>query len=266
MSGLLPSGISVAANILGIIAIGVIFAIISNSAIDRIPKNQSITYPGPYCKSCAATLMWKDVIPVWSYLHSGGNCPYCGNPIGIRTLLVDAAEILWVALFIAKFGWSYDALMHMLFGMGLIAIIVIEHENRRLSDLMLLLLGMLGVISWLAFSFEGFPMAVASSLIGAAILFFYGLLTVISGAQRGMSLSETKFGAILGLFLGFPEVVLCVFLAVFLGATIGSFRIKLQKQEHQTAVPSFPILMAVSALVTILFGQEILALYERVVM
>lgn len=265
MNGLLPAEISPLVSLVGVIALGSVFAIISNNVIDRIPRSQSVVTPGPYCKSCAATLMWKDLIPIYSYLRSRGKCPYCKNPIPLRNLVVDLGELAWVAVFILKFGWSYQAFLEMLFGMGLIAVIVIQKESRRLSDLVLLLMGMLTVIYLLAFHSEEFPLAAASCAIGGGILIAYNLLAVVGGARPRPDKSEIKFGAILGLFLGFPEVILSVFIAVFAGATLGSFRIRFMKVQYQSSVPAFPILMAASGLVSILFGQEILGLYETLV-
>lgn len=266
MSGSLLLEISTMGSILGIIILGSIFAIISNSAIDRIPKNQSVTNPGPYCKSCAAKLLWKDLIPVVSYIRSKGKCPYCSSPIPLRNLIVDVAQFLWITIFIVKFGWSYDALLEMMFGIGLIAVIAIEKENRRLSDMVLLLLGTLTVIYLLAYKSDEFPSAALSFVIGGGILLLYEMLTILARARKHIDLSEVKFGAILGLFLGLPQVALCVFLAIFTGAVLGSFRIKFLKSDYQTSIPAFPILMAASGLVTILFGQDILVLYDKMLM
>lgn len=262
MSGFLSSGINIVISILGIITIGLIFAIISNSTIDRIPKNQSIINPGPYCKTCAAKLFWKDLIPIWSYFHSKGKCPYCSDPIPQRNLIVDFAQVGWVAIYITLLGWSYQAVLEMVFGMALIAIIVIEKENRRLSDLILLLLGMLSVIYLLSFQPSNFPMSVIAFLVGGIILGLYNGLKILTRTKSHIDIAEIKFGAILGLFLGISQIVLCVFVALLIGAIGGSFRIKFMAKDYYSVVPEFPLLMAVAGLITILFGQEMLILYH----
>lgn len=252
-------------NLLGIVSIGCIFAILGNSIADRIPKNQSIVSPGPYCKWCAVKLSWKEFIPVWGYIRSRGKCPYCDKPIPVRNLILDLTAILWVAIFVVKFGWGYQSILEMVFGMGLITIIAIELENRQLSNIVLLLLGMLSVMYLLAFNFTEFPMATLSFFIGAGILLFYNLAKTLTGITAHIDFSEIKFGALLGLFLGFPEIILCIFLAIFAAATIGSFRIQFQRKSYQNAIPDFPIFMAVSTLLTIMFGQEIISLYMNIV-
>ncbi|MFQ6675709.1 MAG: prepilin peptidase [Fidelibacterota bacterium] len=252
-------------TVIGILAVGAVFAIVSNSVIDRIPQSQSVIWPGPYCRSCAATLTWKDIIPLYSYIRSRGKCPYCGSPIPVRNLVVEVAEISWVALFVIKFGWSYQALLELMFGMGLIAVIVIQLESRRLSDLVLLLLGMLTLIYLLAFKSEGVPMSIASLGMGGGLLLLYNLLSVVSGARSRMEVAEIKLGAILGLFLGYPYVLLCIFLAVFGGASLASFRIKFQKVDVRESIPEFAVIMATAGLVTVLFGQDLMALYRLII-
>ncbi len=167
-------------SLAGILAIGAIFAIISNNAIDRIAKNQPLTTPSPYCQTCAATLQWKDMIPIVSYLIAKGKCPYCGADIPRRNILIEISEIVWVGLFIMKFGWNYPALLEMLFGMCLIAIIVIEYERRVLSESLLLFLIMLSTIYILAFKHTEFPQAISSMNIGTTILITYILLIRIA--------------------------------------------------------------------------------------
>jgi prepilin signal peptidase PulO-like enzyme (type II secretory pathway) len=178
---------------------------------------------------------------------------------------VDISEIVWVGVFVLKSGWGSQAILELIYGMGLIAIIVIKKENRQLSNLMLLLLGMLSVIYLLAFMPKEFPLATVSFLVGAAILFIYNLLKILVKASPHMDFSEIKFGAILGLFLGLRQIILCLFLALFAGATIGSFNIKFRRNNSKNLSPDFSMLMAASALATILIGQDILNVYTNLI-
>lgn len=262
MIGSLPSGTSLILTVLGILAIGSVFAVIGNSAIDRIPKHQSVIQPGPYCRSCAARLMWYDLIPVWSWIFRlRGKCPYCGDKMPVRNLVVDIAIILWIGAFILKFGWSYDVMLRLTFGVALVTIFAIQMENRQLSTMILLLMMMLGMVYLLAFDQGNFPVATISFFVGAAILFLYNLLKIVSRIRPDIDFSEVEFGAILGLFLGLPQIVMCVFLAILTGAVVGSLRIKILGIDERTAVPDFPMLLAGSGMITLLFGPEILNLY-----
>lgn len=264
MIGSFPSGTSFILTILGILTIGSVFAVIGNSAIDRIPKHQSVIQPGPYCRSCAAKLLWYDLIPVWSYtVRFRGKCPYCGSKMPTRNLVVDLAIMIWIGAFVMKFGWSYEALLKLAFGVGLITIFVIQMENRRLSTMILLLMMMLSMVYVLAFDQGEFPLATLSLFVGAAILLLYNVLKIVVNIRPAIDFSEVEFGAILGLFLGLPQIMVCVFLAVLGGAVLGSLRIKFMGVDRRTAVPDFPMLLATSGMLTLLFGPEILSLYKN---
>lgn len=60
------------------------------SYISRYKENISYKeYPRSYCDSCKHTLVWKDLIPVFSYLFLKGKCRYCGAKIPLSTLLFE---------------------------------------------------------------------------------------------------------------------------------------------------------------------------------
>ena len=144
-------------SVAGIIALGFVFAILSNSTIDQTPKKRNYSTPTPYCPSCATKLGWKDMIPFFSYIHSRGKCPYCNAPLPLRNLIVDILELSWVAFYVLKFGWSYEGSIAMLYGMALIGIIFLTKERRELSDSLLMIMGMLAVIHFLAYNPDKFP-------------------------------------------------------------------------------------------------------------
>ncbi|MCF7798025.1 MAG: prepilin peptidase [Lentisphaeria bacterium] len=263
MTGLLSPGIETLLSLLGVWIAGSVFAILSNNSIDRIPRHQSLVSPKPYCRSCATALSWQDLIPVWSYLRHHGKCPYCGAQWPKRQIITEILEIAWVAVFILRYGWSYPAFITMLFGVGLIVIIIIELESRVLPDNLLLGMGALGMIYVLAYSQPEFPYALASLVVGALVLIVYNLLRSLLPGEQRADFSEIKFAAVLGLFLGLPKLLLAILLAWFIGSILGIFGVyKLQKSSQQF-LPRFPALLSTAGLVVILFGNDILNLYYR---
>src|SRR5687768_18214171 len=64
--------------------IGLMIGSFLNVCIYRIPKQQSLMFPGSRCGSCGKPLRWFDNIPVVSYLALRGRCGQCGAAISIR--------------------------------------------------------------------------------------------------------------------------------------------------------------------------------------
>lgn len=69
-----------------------------NVVIWRVPRNESIVFPGSHCPNCNHRLGPLELVPVLSWLALRGRCRHCGAPISPRYPLVEAAM---AALFVA---------------------------------------------------------------------------------------------------------------------------------------------------------------------
>lgn len=249
-------------DIIGIVVLGFIFAILSNNTIDQTPKKRTYSTPTPYCPSCATKLSWKDMLPFWSYYNSRGKCPYCNVKLPLRHILVDILEVMWVGFYVLKFGWSYEGSMAMLYGMALIGIIFLTKEKRELSDSLLMIMGMLAVIHFLAYNPDRFPEAALSMLLGIAALALYNLIKIFATDDSTFELTEVKLGALLGLFLGMELGLVTLFFAIAGGAVIGSINVKFLDKPRDEATPPFSELLSGAALLALLWGKDILYLYQ----
>ncbi|MEA3287326.1 MAG: prepilin peptidase [Candidatus Marinimicrobia bacterium] len=252
-------------NLFGIIILGCVFAILSNNTIDQTPKKRNYSTPTPYCPSCATKLSWNDMLPFWSYFRNRGKCPYCNATLPIRKLLVDFLEFAWVAFYIWKFGWSFEGSMAMLYGMALIGIIFLIKEKREIHDSLLMIMGMLAVIHFLAYNPDRFPEAAISMLLGIAALALYNLVKIFATDDSTFELTEIKLGALLGLFLGMELGLIALFFALAGGAVIGSINVKYFNKRSDEAMPQFSELMAAAGLIALLWGQEILTFYQSTI-
>ena len=81
-----------------------------NVCIWRIPRGQSIVTPRSACPACGHHLGVADLVPVLSWLASGGKCRYCEAPIALRYQKVELTNItLWMIAW-AAFGRSLQLL------------------------------------------------------------------------------------------------------------------------------------------------------------
>lgn len=245
-------------SIVGVLVLGSAFALISNIAIDRVAKNQPMTTPEPYCKNCSVSLAWDDLIPVYSYLKHKGKCRYCGARIPVRNFVIEISEILWVGLLVLHSGWSYESVPDLVFGMCLMSIIAMDYENRYVSDSLLLFMVMMSAVAILAFRQDQYPAAVLSLVIGAIVMVIYNIIKFFTLGKVSFKWSEIKFGGVLGIFLGFPEMILCLLLSWVIGAAWGSVNIKCRHKPQSLALPNYPAILAASGMLVIVFGESIL--------
>ena len=67
-----------------------------NVVIWRLPRGESIVFPGSHCPGCGRAVRWHDNIPILSWLALGGRCRFCKGRISPRYLIVEALTGLLV--------------------------------------------------------------------------------------------------------------------------------------------------------------------------
>ncbi|HHD77601.1 MAG TPA: prepilin peptidase [Campylobacteraceae bacterium] len=75
-----------------------LFGSFLNVLILRIPKEESIVFPGSHCPKCNNKLKWWHNIPVLSWLILGGKCYFCKEKISIQYPLIELATAAIFAL------------------------------------------------------------------------------------------------------------------------------------------------------------------------
>jgi len=75
-----------------------------NVLIDRLPNNESINGRS-HCDYCRKTLAWFDLVPVFSFLSTGGRCRYCHKKLSWQYPLV---EILTGLIFLLIFNFQFS--------------------------------------------------------------------------------------------------------------------------------------------------------------
>jgi len=78
--------------------LGAVVGSFANVVVYRLPRKESIVFPGSRCPNCGRQLGFLDLIPVFSYLLLRGRCRSCAARISPRYPIV---ELLMAALFLA---------------------------------------------------------------------------------------------------------------------------------------------------------------------
>ncbi len=77
----------------------------------------------------------------------------------------------------------------------------------------------------------------------AATVLFLVLSRIKLRGQQAMGFGDVELVFLMGLFLGFPKIVLALYLAFLTGAVIGVILIILGKKKLQSAIPFGPFLI-----------------------
>lgn len=104
-----------------------------NVCIWRIPRGQSIITPRSACPVCKHHLYVADLIPVISWLASGGKCRYCEAPIAFRYQTVELTNIsLWMVAW-ATFGRSREMFVSGAVASVVVGSVGVSWMRRRLA-------------------------------------------------------------------------------------------------------------------------------------
>ena len=68
---------------------GLIMGSFLNVCIYRLPRHESIVFPGSHCPHCGKSVRPYDNIPVFSFLLLQGKCRHCRRPISFQYPLVE---------------------------------------------------------------------------------------------------------------------------------------------------------------------------------
>ncbi len=226
---------------------------------------QSFLIGRSFCPKCQHQLAWRDNIPLLSFILLRGRCRYCQAPISWQYPLVElATALLTVFVFCRPTSEEYFAhlggVTTLLIVYALVAIFV--------SDLLYLTIP--DVIVWPAIGLVSFahlagvevvastPPRSAYLLAGLAAAGFFLLLVLITKG-RGMGLGDVKLAALMGLFLGWPKILVAFYVAFLTGALVGVILILLKKKKLKDPVSFGPFLVT-GTLVSLFWGEEALSL------
>lgn len=232
---------------------GLVVGSFANVCIHRLPRKESVVFPGSHCSACSAAVRPLDNIPVISYIALGGKCRDCATRISpIYPVIETVTAVLLLAGFF-KFGPSFDFLVYAVVAPALVIITAIDIEHQIIPDVITLPGIALGLVV------GTYTIGYADSLLG----FFAGgglfyLLAVLSNG--GMGGGDIKYIAAVGALLGWQKVLLVIFIGALLGSVVGVFQITVQKKSRKSLIPFGPFL-ATGTLVTLFYGNSLIRLY-----
>ena len=240
-----------------------------NVVADRLPEGRSILGPASHCPACKTPLRPVDLVPIISYLWLRGRCRYCGASIPFRLVAVEASTGLLFMLIFLRLGLGPEFAVAAIIGAFLMAISIIDMEHGIILKNMLLSAMVVALALapfWPSLSMErpffatsGAMGSVGNSLVaGAGAYLFFSVILLVY--PKGMGTGDAKLAGVLGLFVGFPEVLVAVWLAVVGGGLIAITLLALRRRGRKSSLPFGPFLAA-GAMAALLVGPELVDWY-----
>ncbi|HYV06548.1 MAG TPA: prepilin peptidase [Blastocatellia bacterium] len=259
---------------------GMIIGSFLNVVIYRLPKHESIVFPGSHCPSCDAEIKPYDNIPVISYLILGGRCRSCAVRI---SPVYPGVELLVGVLYLLCYlrdGLSLILLADVVFVSLIVPLVFIDLRYKLLPNRItypgfpvLVVLRLLAPDPWVLahtprwFGLERGPdwaVALLGAALGAAVgagslwlvrEIYYRLRKV-----EGMGLGDVKMMLMAGAFLGWQLTLLTIFLGSLLGSIVGVLMIVLRGGNMRMAIP-FGVFLGPAAIIALYVGPAFVEWY-----
>lgn len=251
-------------NLIGLtILLGAIVGSFINVLICRLPRGESIVFPGSHCPYCQGMIRWYDNVPLLSFLVLRAKCRSCGHPISWRYPAVEACMGILSAGLFAKFQLSVAYAIYFVFCAALLTVIFIDIAHQIIPDV----ISIPGIICGFMLSFVNPLLTWQSSLLG--IFLGGGLLYAVAAGyyfltkRDGMGGGDIKLLAMLGAFLGWQAIPFIVFISALLGSVVGLALMVKQKKGGKTMIPYGPFLSAAAMVYLFVGGPQILKAYLR---
>jgi leader peptidase (prepilin peptidase)/N-methyltransferase len=240
---------------------GLIIGSFLNAVIYRLYRGKSLMGFSA-CPRCRHRLFPSDLVPVLSFLYLGGRCRYCKKAISWQYPLVELATAViflflarsYLAFSIAGGAWVFG--LSLVLAALLIVIFTFDLRYYLIPDLIVLI----GLTAALCYRIILPSQPVLDGIWGLILVSgFFGFLYL---ASRGswIGLGDVKLGLFLGLLLGWKMSLVMLMLAYVGGALVGVVLILLRRKTMKSALP-FGTFLTASSLVTLLWGERILAWY-----
>ncbi len=242
-----------------LLAMGLAVGSFLNVCIYRLPRHESLIYPGSHCPVCDRSLAWFENLPLASWLVLRGRCRTCRTRIAVQYPLVEAitAAVFVSAYFI--YGWTPLLAARLLFACAMIVLFAIDLQHRILPNAITLP----GIVIGFILSFflpPGWRSSLIGLIAGGGVLFAIGEGYYRLRGYEGLGMGDVKMLAMIGAFLGWPLMLVTLVLASFAGSAVGVGLLVSRRGDMKAALP-FGTFLALGALVAAVAGDAFLAWY-----
>lgn len=205
------------------------------------------------CDHCMHQLNILDLLPIVSYIFLKGRCRYCNNRIDKSYLLSELTMSFICVLLVYRYDLSLYSLKLLIISCVMFCISIIDIKTYIIPFILNVLIVLYRLI------FDVFNMDdVLIGLIVSFSIFILSYLFRFILHKETMGLGDIKLLFSLGLYLGFIENIMAVFLSCLFGLIYGLYK---RKDDYFAFGP----FICMGYLMMFIFGKQILDFYYNLI-
>ena len=233
---------------------GLLFGSFLNVLILRIPKEESIVFPGSHCPKCNNKLKWWHNIPVLSWLLLGGKCYFCKEKISIQYPLIELASAVIFALVYWKLqSVPYAIVAGLVFAL-LLGLSVIDFRYKAVPDSL-----NLAALTLAIFASDTILANFINALLfagGFSLLRFYVSYIV---KKEALGEADIMIAATIGAMVGLKLGAVAIFLSAVIALPV--FIIIREKDFEVPYIPFLALALFIVYMASDFFNQVLVTLY-----
>jgi leader peptidase (prepilin peptidase) / N-methyltransferase len=224
-----------------------------NVVVARVPARRSLLRPPSSCGSCGTEILWRDNVPLLSYVLLRGRCRHCDARISPAYPVVEAVTAFLVVSCFAAYGLTAYAALAAGFCAVLVVLSAIDASERIVPNRIVVPGAVVVLVAHTAID----PSLgwLAWALIAAA-----GLFLVVLAYPKGLGMGDVKLALLLGAMLG-AAVTVALMLGLFAALVPAAVLVSRHGvSARKMGVPLVPFL-SLGAVIALFFGDAILDAY-----
>ncbi len=233
---------------------GLLFGSFLNVLILRIPKEESVVFPGSHCTSCGQKLKWWHNIPLLSWAILGGKCHFCKAKISIQYPLVEAATAILFALVYWKVqNIPYAIIGGLVFAL-LLGLSVIDFRYKAVPDSL-----NLSALTLALFSSETVLANIVNALLfagGFSLLRFY---VSYFAKKEALGEADIMIAATIGAMVGLKLGAVAIFLSAIIALPV--FMVIREKDFEVPYIPFLALALFIVYMADGFFEEVLIRLY-----
>ncbi|HQL52405.1 MAG: prepilin peptidase [Patescibacteria group bacterium] len=232
-----------------------------NVCVWRKRKNISVIQGRSMCPNCQVFISWFDNIPLLSFILLRGKCRKCFKKISWQYPIIELITGL-LFLFIAWWHQQQNIFLNLemirdwLIVSFLIFIFVYDLKYKEILTLPVWFLSALLFIFSLFTGWNIWYKMLIGALVGSGFFFFQYIISKGKWIGGG----DVRLGFLLGIILGWPNILLALFVSYILGALSGLYLIIKNKKNMKSEVP-LGVYLTIGTFVTMFWGEKIIKWY-----
>jgi prepilin signal peptidase PulO-like enzyme (type II secretory pathway) len=250
-----------------------------NVVVYRLRVAETLVLDRSHCPHCKKDIAWYDNIPVISFILLKFRCRNCQEKISWQYPLVEIATGILFVL-VGHYFFNVEQMStwittgyYLAIISFLLVILVYDFLYMEIPSIVLWLGVFLAIVFGLFSDADrqvisgvgAYGFSTYSGVLAGTVAFFFFFLMVAVSKEKWMGMGDAYLAILLGLIVGWPNILLALLLAFSAGALAGIGLILAKKKNMGSQLPFAPFLVS-GTIATIFWYGPIVDWYFRLFM